>query len=259
MSKPQYLYHYTDIEALALILKHKTIRFSRLDLVDDLEEVKTADMGNAGRFCFVSCWTEDEEESIPFWHMYTKDMKGVRIKLPSDPFVKYNVVGEYVTQSFTSNFTYEQILRTDGIINSAWGELLTKVIYTNDEKLIKPTIFYKDSEGEGLKFKDIGKYKRSNWSFQKEWRYMILISPLTVEEMQMKKEYLIYERLNSGYNLDIDHYLLNIDISKFEQMEITLGPNTSDGERIIVDALVNKFNPKAKINDSKLKNKIRLK
>lgn len=29
------LYHYTSIETLALILKHKTIRFSRLDRVDD--------------------------------------------------------------------------------------------------------------------------------------------------------------------------------------------------------------------------------
>lgn len=259
MKKPQYLYHYTNIDTLALILKYKTIRFSRLDLVDDLEEVKTADMGNAGRFCFASCWTEDDEESIPFWHMYTKDMKGVRIKLPSDPFVKHSVVGKYVTQSFTSNFTYDQIFRPDGVINSAWGELLTKIIYTEDENLIKPIISYTDSKEYGLNFGDIGKYKRLNWSFQKEWRYIIFISPLTLEEMQMNKGYLIYERFKSGYNLDIDHYLLNIDISKFEQMEITLGPNTSDGEKIIVESLVNKFNPNAKIHDSKLKNKIKIK
>lgn len=259
MSKPQYLYHYTNIEALALILKNKTIRFSRLDFVDDLEEVETADMGKAGRFCFVSCWTEDEEESIPFWHMYTKDMKGVRIKLPSDPFVEYNVEGKYVTKSFKSNFTYEQILRTDGVVNSAWGDLLTKVTYTDDENLIKPMISYKNNEAEGLSFEGVGKYKRSNWSFQKEWRYRIVISPLTLEEVQMEKNYLIYERLINGYNLDIDQYLLNIDSSKFEQMEITLGPNTSYGDRIIVEALVNKFNPNAKIHDSKLKNKIKLK
>lgn len=261
MSKPQYLYHYTNIESLALILKNKTIRFSRLDFVDDLEEVETADMGKAGRFCFVSCWTEDEEESIPFWHMYTKDMKGVRIKLPSDPFVEYNVEGKYVTKSFTSNFTYEQIFRKDGTINSVWGDLLTKVIYTDDENLIKPKISYKSSEVQSLILKNIGKYKRSNWSFQKEWRYKIFISPVTLEEMQMNEQYfkLIDERFKNEYNLDEDQYLLNIDSSKFEQMEITLGPNTSYGDRIIVEALVNKFNPNAKIYDSKLKNKIKLK
>lgn len=261
MSKPQYLYHYTNLESLALILKYKTIRFSRLDFVDDLEEVETGDMGKAGRFCFVSCWTEDSEESIPFWHMYTNDMKGVRIKLPSDPFVKYNVQGEYVTGSFTSNFKYEQILRKDGTINSAWGNLLTKVIYTDDENLLKPTIAYQDVQNnvKGVNFNEIGKYKRSNWEFQKEWRYIIFIAPLTLKEMQMQQECLIYERFKNGYNLDIDHYLLNIDSSKFEKMEITLGPNTKDGDRIIVEALVNKFNPKAQIYDSKLKNKIKLK
>lgn len=261
MSKPQYLYHYTNLESLALILKYKTIRFSRLDCVDDLEEVETGDMNKAGRFCFVSCWTEDSEESIPFWHMYTNDMKGVRIKLPSDPFVKYSVKGEDVGESFTSNFTYEQIFRKDGIINSAWGDLLTKVIYTDDENLIKPKIAYQDDKNkvEGLNINEIGKYKRSNWSFQNEWRYMIFISPLTLEEMKMEQNHLIYERINTGYNFDIDHYLLSIDISKFEQMEITLGPNTKDGDRIIVEALVNKFNPKAKIYDSKLKDKIKLK
>ena len=29
------IYHYTSIETLALILKYKTIRFNRLDQVDD--------------------------------------------------------------------------------------------------------------------------------------------------------------------------------------------------------------------------------
>ena len=32
------IYHYTNIETLALILKNRTIRFNRLDHVDDLEE-----------------------------------------------------------------------------------------------------------------------------------------------------------------------------------------------------------------------------
>ena len=31
------IYHYTTIETLALILKHHTIRFNRLDQVDDME------------------------------------------------------------------------------------------------------------------------------------------------------------------------------------------------------------------------------
>lgn len=52
------IYHYTNIEALALILKNQTIRFNRLDKVDDIEEGKAESWGV--KFCkyvFVSCWT----------------------------------------------------------------------------------------------------------------------------------------------------------------------------------------------------------
>lgn len=39
------IYHYTNIETLALVLKNKTIRFNRLDRVDDLEEGQTESSG----------------------------------------------------------------------------------------------------------------------------------------------------------------------------------------------------------------------
>jgi hypothetical protein len=60
------IYHYTNVESLAMILKNKTIRFNRLDKVDDIEEGNAESSGV--RFCkyvFVSCWTENPEESIP--------------------------------------------------------------------------------------------------------------------------------------------------------------------------------------------------
>ena len=59
------IYHYTNLEALALILKNRTIRFNRLDQVDDLEEGNAESLGV--RFCkyvFVSCWTETSDESF---------------------------------------------------------------------------------------------------------------------------------------------------------------------------------------------------
>lgn len=39
------IYHYTNIDTLALILKNRTIRFNRLDNVDDLEEGKAESLG----------------------------------------------------------------------------------------------------------------------------------------------------------------------------------------------------------------------
>ena len=81
-----YLYHYTSIETLALILKNNTLCFNNLLNVDDSEEAETFDMGKFGRFVYVSCWTSDEQESIPLWNLYTPDMHGVRIRLPRYPF-----------------------------------------------------------------------------------------------------------------------------------------------------------------------------
>ena len=38
----------------------KSLCFTNLDLVDDLDEVETSDIKKFGRFCYVSCWTKEE-------------------------------------------------------------------------------------------------------------------------------------------------------------------------------------------------------
>ena len=40
----EYLYHYTNIETLALILQNHSFRFNSLDKMDDLQEQETADL-----------------------------------------------------------------------------------------------------------------------------------------------------------------------------------------------------------------------
>lgn len=47
MDEQKYLYHYTSIETLALILKNRTIRFSSLATVDDIKEVATENFGGS--------------------------------------------------------------------------------------------------------------------------------------------------------------------------------------------------------------------
>ena len=50
--EPKYLFHYTNIETLAYILKNKAMKFNSLLNVDDLMECKTKDLGDFGRFCY---------------------------------------------------------------------------------------------------------------------------------------------------------------------------------------------------------------
>lgn len=54
MHSCKYLYHYTNIETLAQILKNRTIRFNSLDKMDDLQEQQTSDTKNIGQFCYIS-------------------------------------------------------------------------------------------------------------------------------------------------------------------------------------------------------------
>lgn len=83
---PKFLYHYTSLETVALILKNMTLRFNRLDKVNDLNEASSYNLPYANTLVFSSSWTEHSEESIPMWRMYTRDMEGVRIKLPINMF-----------------------------------------------------------------------------------------------------------------------------------------------------------------------------
>lgn len=83
-----YLYHYTNLSSLALILKNKTIRFNSLINMDDAEEVRTRNSEYLGKYCFVSSWTNQSDESIPFWGLYTHQMSGVRIRMRAYPFEK---------------------------------------------------------------------------------------------------------------------------------------------------------------------------
>lgn len=90
----EYLYHYTNIETLALILKNHTFRFNSLDKMDDLQEKEAADIKNAGQFCYISSWTDDITESIPMWNMYSSITSGVRIRLRKIPlnYLKINLM-----------------------------------------------------------------------------------------------------------------------------------------------------------------------
>ena len=54
-------------------------------------------------------------------------------------------------------------------------------------------------------------------------------------------------------NLPFEYIDLNVDEKKFEDMIIRLGPKVTEAEKIIVQSLVNEFNPSAKIEESVLK------
>lgn len=127
--KPDFLYHYTSIEGLANILSSKQIRFSRLDLLDDLTEGESLDPVDWRQFYFVSCWTSSEQESIPLWHMYTGNMKGVRLKLPAEMFRLYELDLETVPRAV-------QLFAPDLVRNNLSGKFLSYLPYALIELIL---------------------------------------------------------------------------------------------------------------------------
>lgn len=129
------LFHYTSIETLALILKNKTIRFNRLDCVDDLEESMYGSGPNdikLGQYQFVSCWTKDSEENLALWKMYTNN-KGIRICLDSDMFKKYQILESKDISYFEKPMAFGEDYMLTPVMNIAQ---LYDVQYVSDVKWV---------------------------------------------------------------------------------------------------------------------------
>ena len=267
----KYHYHYTSIETLALILKYKTFRLRRLDLADDPEESLTNDYGNLGRFCPISCWTSMSEESLPMWQMYSKDMKGVRIKLPTFIFPKYNLKSsshkrtkkngevwneeEVYGENFYSYINLKDFYDRGCLTVPLRENILTKIIYTENHELLYPNVIEEKDGGITLHTGRLGVYKHRYWEFQQELRYKVFVSPWSREEIlegTPETHMALINRLKIS-NLPFEYIDLNVDEKKFEDMIIRLGPKVTEAEKIIVQSLVNEFNPSAKIEESVLK------
>ena len=84
----EYLYHYTSVDVLELILSNRTIRLQPLYKMDDWQEQFSAHGRAHGRHIFISSWTSESEEIPKMWRDYCKPYpeNGVRIKMPLNPF-----------------------------------------------------------------------------------------------------------------------------------------------------------------------------
>ncbi len=258
------IHHYTSINILALILKYKSIRFNRLDRVDDVEEYENGS-GPAkiklGKYQFVSCWTKDSSENISLWKMYS-DYSGVRISLDEDMFVTYKV-----NENFESFFRYPIAYEDDCFISSFMNQAkLYDIEYVDDlEEKIKSAIMTSSSK-TWFNFSEIGKYKKKQWEFQKESRFKITVYPM--ETKLLKEDKNPFNVLTSILDAKIAGIQNNKHISRtyfdiplkdetLSNMTVMLGPLTTDSDMIIVESLLKQYCPTAKIVKSSFWGKIR--
>lgn len=267
------LHHYTSIEVLALILKNKTIRFNRLDRVDDLEESDIVSNGiNLSKYLFVSCWTESKEENIPLWKLYANGHDGVKISFPKDFFEEYkittedgilhriNVVGDALfcmlpaNQLFSQTHVFIPPPMKDGIFYRS-------IEYVDDVKTKTNKVAEVNDASVNVAFGEVGKYKHKRWEFQNETRFVLTAIPKN-ENIDMSHPLFsnhMVDVIKSNRDLPFDEYYLKIKDSAFDDMEVTLCPSASEPQRLIVDALLKMYAPNAVLSDSNLKGKVSLK
>lgn len=267
MRTPDYLYHYTTVETLALILKNRNIKFNSLSNLDDKQEEKSDDELNFGKNIFVSSWTDEENESIPMWNMYADMQCGVRIKLQSNPFEKDQILQNFdfisSRRGFYSSFLVETMINQCKRFEEC---ILMPVEYTDDYDKLNPRIFSIDISQKKVlidMFK-LGANKKKIWEFQREWRYILFLAPITYEDVTFNNKEISMEffedlvkKVGDNFKLSYSSCFLKLDNNIFKNMEITLSPKITEGNRIIVENLVENYNPTAVIRDSMLIDDIR--
>jgi len=270
------IHHYTNLESLAMILNNRTIRFNRLDKVDDLEEGNAESLGV--RFCkyvFVSCWTENSEESIPLWKMYGGDFGGIRISVEKEMFQEY----------FVSNLDFGGLKSQGFLITKIPPQSLTHpdfwvfpmLDYNNDlfyrhVEYVDDVFQYtkdciqitniKDGRGDmNMQMKPFGSYKNKRWEFQNETRFVLYVLPCNpmLKGANPEVSSIVMQSLLGNKSLPFTYYDMQLKDEVLEKIEITLSPSASKAEKIITQALIDKYAPKAQIKDSDLGKVVRLK
>ncbi|GAB5392604.1 MAG: DUF2971 domain-containing protein [Alteromonas macleodii] len=270
-------HHYTTIETLALILNSKKIRFNRLTNVDDIQESKNYGKYDLSRFIYISCWTLNDEESIPLWKMYTSDMKGVRITFNDDPF--------HIRRPNPSEMP--------GLNISVTGDTLTPIPLNqmmSDQYFIMPSFLTKEHFGKAVEYVDdvtgiyenavdlkvnpdgtanmsipsagdLAIHKNKVWAFQEEFRYNLLAFPPPLGGFSTQN---IPEISNTAINaiyrgIAPETEFIDVDIcpEKLSCLTITLGPLCSFADELLVKALLEKYSPNSRLVKSKLSGQIR--
>ena len=261
---PDYLYQYTNLETLALILKNKNIKFNSLINVDDLEEAKGEEIDVFGKFIYASCWTDKAEENIALWNMYANRMQGVRIALPIYPFRDEKSNVEIQLKKYrVSLIEYGSDIIDLDEDKYIWKDFkmfnyyqLRQVGYTDNEGKLFPKIIKKDDENRvRIDQQKLGVYKRKQWEFQQEWRYLIYLG---LKERDTKDAQKVISALKRIKRIP-SNIFVEIEEECFKKMKVLLGPGTNEAYRIIVEALREKYNQDMVIEESYFKDKILIK
>lgn len=255
------IHHYTSIAALAAILRNGTIRFARLDTLDDTQEAQSIGGVNFGEMLFASCWVDRSEEEIAQWAMYGDAMKGVRISLPRQPFAQVPRISDLASMLSIRGQGY--MVAPDLIDNEL--DFLSRVNYVDDIAAEYAARFERIESG-GFRIKGrptvLATFKGRHWSFQEEVRFILQAMPgptswTSDSEWAEKFQNMAAAGEWGAFGPKLRFIDRDLSADSLTQGEVVLGPLADESSRVIVEALIASFAPGMRLRKSDLTGLIR--
>jgi len=248
------IYHYTSVNALALILSNRSILLNNLSRVDDATEGITRDLGSLMKYVFVSSWTREDDENIALWSMYTPNMAGVRIGLPAD-FLEWRYDDDGFVQNLKGN------VRNTHLVFAPLRTIPVDVSYVPDDDVPFTIMEAKTTNFQTLwntYLPELGSRKSNLWSFQREARFILFAVPVkAVERVSDTAFGDAVVALLKRPKTELNGIEVALHENQLNQMDITIGPNTGSQQshERIVKALIEKYIPnhEGKVRMSRVK------
>lgn len=224
------LWHYTNFEALFKIIQNRSLRFTRIDCVNDLLEKESLCRNDLYLRTYVACFNNSSCESIPLWSIYTTKGKGVRIEFKFSRNKIHYCIGSLAEYNESIEAKKAHFLKR-----------ITDVAYM-DESVHDPIIEINRNEETDILFDEIAYIKGTAWEYEKETRIIVVSRDNLGEETPRYLDFLI-------------------DFSELKSICITFDPwmEVATKEKIEMDVreLLKEFEPLVSFRDSALTGKIR--
>lgn len=259
---PKRLFHYTSINSLAMILHHRTLRFTKISNLNDPLEGRTADLDGAARLIFCSSWTAYEEDTIPMWKMYS-ELVGVRLAV--SPSRMFKNAGEIKREgSGPGSFNYAKLTpelpySTKGntrffsqrhSFQDIWGP--DAVRYEEPHRAVADQVTgtaasIRDGERvEDLiaRLTQVGLLKSKHWEFENEVRFRLTFNRFISIKGLSPEEFCDVMEVDSDY-IDV-----SLSDNFFEGASVLLGPLCEPAHEILIESLIEKYAPSVTISKS---------
>ena len=243
-------FHYTNLESFAKILSTSSLLFNRIDHLNDRNETENFYNTEVANLVFVSSFSI-VNESIPLWHMYTKDNLGLLLHFSFEEIPAKKFLFDYDRCVTAKNSKYEskQIKLFGGTEFSSpdLSEWCVEIRQTDIRYVDNKQKIEMNCSEANMKYNvtEMGSSKNIAWNYENETRFIAMLRT-TADNIEVP---------------DFDYLLVPIKLDEIEKLTIYFNPWMSSEMKKCVELLCNEYIDssyfhKIEFKDSQFTNKI---